>query len=165
MELETKDKVPAGFPYAGKVFVFQNLAEGKFVQVERSEKLLSATATSINEAGEFCLFQFVALPTGDVKLFSVGQGAFVSGIGPGWRLSAEVQDDTWSRFTVDYNQSIGAFILRSTQPIAASGPYVSVVDAPKHLRICEAQPRERWSYFQPFVPNGVPATDIAQFMP
>jgi len=160
MELENKANVPTGFPYAGKVFIFQNLAQGQFVTI--NGKALTATGSAIDK---FCLFQFVALPTNEVKIFSIGKQSFVSAIGAGWPLLAAVEDDSWSRFTIDYISSIGAFTIKSTQPIAANSAYVSAADASKNLKICEATPREGWSYFQPFLPTGVPATKLDQFMP
>ncbi|MBK5400452.1 hypothetical protein JFU47_27670 [Pseudomonas sp. TH39(2020)] len=161
MEIETKNNVPAGFPYGGKVFAFANLAEGKFITATSNRQLI-ASAQSIDK---FCHFQFVALPTNEVKIFSIGHQSFVSAIGSEWPLFARVEDETWSRFIVEYNASIGAFTIKSTQALAASSSYVSVADAGKRVRICEATPREKWSYFQPYIPNGVPATNIGQFMP
>jgi hypothetical protein len=160
MDIETKANVPAGFPYAGKIFVFQNIAEGKFVIA--NGKSIAAVGDQIDK---MCLFQFVALPTNEVKIFSIGRQSFISAIGQGWPLNAQVEDDTWSRFVVEYIADIGAFTIKSTQPIAAGSPYVSVVGNGKGLRICEATPREKWSYFQPFIPNGTPATSLDQFMP
>lgn len=160
MEIDTKANVPSGFPYAGKVFVFQNLAEGKFVMA--NGKSIAAVGDQIDK---LCMFQFVALPTNEIKIFSVGKQAFISAIGQGWPLRAEVEDDSWSRFTVEYIAAVGAFTIKSTQPIAAGSPYVSVAGGGKGLRICEATPRERWSYFQPFVPTGIPVTNLDQFMP
>lgn len=161
MEIETN--VPTGFPYAGKVFIFQNMAEGKFVTTSGNEsRALTASGSKIDK---YCYFQFVALPTNEVKIFSIGNQSFVSAIGEGWPLFAEVEDDSWSRFTINYRKDIGAFTIKSTQPIAASGAYVSVADSGKLLRICEVAPREKWSYFQPFIPTGVPATNLDQFMP
>lgn len=161
MEIETKTNVPTDFPYAGKVFVFQNIAEGKFVTAS-GNRALTASGSSIDK---FCLFQFVALPTNEVKIFSIGNQSFVSAIGAGWPLFAEVEDDSWSRFTIDYIRKIGAFTIKSTQPLSANSSYISVADAGKKLRVCEATPREKWSYFQPFIPTGVPATNLDQFMP
>ncbi|WP_143490855.1 hypothetical protein [Pseudomonas sp. Bc-h] len=160
MEIETKLNVPAGFPYAGKVFLLQSLAEGKFLL--SNGFVIEALADQIDKN---CLFQLVALPTNEIKIFSIAKQMFVSAIGPTRQLAARVQDERWSRFTIEYLEAIGAFTIKSSHPSAAASPYVSVVGPGRNLYVCDAAPQQGWSYFQPFVPTGMPATNVDQFMP
>lgn len=162
MEIEKRNFAPPGFPFAGKVFVIESLAEGRFVSATSPSAEVTALAGQITQE---CHFQVIRLPSGEVKLFSNYVKSFLSGVGAGWVLHAEVGDETWSRFKLDYDSSLGAFTLQSTQEIAKNGSYVSVVSSKKHLRIAEATPRDRWSYFRPYTLEGVPALNLDEWIP
>jgi hypothetical protein len=126
-------------------FILESDGNGKFVRTYDSNR--SALHARGDRADKYCLFQFVDVGAGIVKLYSLLHRSFVSAIGVGWPLFPRVEDEDWSRFRVLIN-SDGTINLSSTHPIAKDGPFISVIGESRILRIAEREPRKEWSYFR-----------------
>lgn len=173
IELATsKDAIP-GTAFAGKVFCIQNLMEGVFIDCGGYGVPLVGLTSELKESS---LFQLVALPSGEVQLFSRKANSFVSGVNEGTPqhptypvLQGIVGDEMWSRFILTWDASDATFTLMSSY----NKHYVSLMADTRHLRLLTPEPPIKgknkdgawWFHFRPYTVTGIPYLNTDEWKP
>ena len=153
MERASFEQLKQGLP-----FYLECRGNNKFVtSYEDRESALHARVND-NEINDLCYFQFIQHETKPETyyLFTWKYRDKVSVMNEGWPLfpKSNINTRIWDHFSLHKKEGSEYINIKSEHPIAKDGPWISVVDEPKILRVAERNPHpDGWSDFLPYLVN------------